>query len=54
MTDEELAEIEKEIASWIFSRRIVGERLIAEVRRLKRENRALQLRLDLAEGRRVV
>lgn len=60
MTDEELAEIEE----WFRVGTIYGftkqgsveaagkaHSLIAEVRRLKAENRALQSRLDLAEGR---
>lgn len=57
MTDEELAEIENE-----NGRRFKADltccgsyndtaKLIAEVRRLKGENRALQSKLDLAEGR---
>lgn len=51
MTDDELAEYERRVASWTFSRRTVVERLIAEVRRQRAENRAMQSRLDIAEGR---
>lgn len=52
MTDEELTEIEEVIPySGESYLRYVVRKLIAEVRRLKAENRALQSRLDIAEGR---
>lgn len=53
MTDEELAELEEwakrlwpahSLMPWF-------EKLIAEVRRQRAENRAMQSRLDIAEGR---
>jgi hypothetical protein len=52
MTDEELAEIEGMIPySGESYLRYAVRKLIAEVRRLQRENRAMQSRLDIAEGR---
>lgn len=52
MTDEELAEIEEVISySGESYLRYVVRKLIAEVRRQRAENRAMQSRLDIAEGR---
>lgn len=55
MTDEEIAEIEMKakMNKRLFHSPAADDilRLIAEVRRLKAENRAMQSRLDIAEGR---
>lgn len=58
ITDEELASYERQVASWMFSRRTIGEKMIAEIHRLKsiiadrdsQPNDELEYELKIIEG----